>query len=61
MAFTSLTAVKKHISQPGEGGLVNVDPWVRFHGSTIFFCLFAVITNDHELFATARKGFAWTR
>lgn len=61
MAFASLTAVKKHISQPAEGGLVNMGPLVVFHAPIIFFRLFAVITNDHELFATARKGFAWTR
>lgn len=34
---------------------------VRFHASILFFCLFAVITNGNELFATARKGAVWTR
>jgi len=34
---------------------------VRFHASSLFFCLFAVITNAAELFATARKGVVWTR
>ena len=34
---------------------------VRFHASSLFFCLFAVITNAAELFATVRKEAAWTR
>jgi len=61
MAFTSLAAVKKHISQPAEGCFVNVGPLVVCHAPIVFFRLFAVITNNHELFEIARKGVEWTR
>jgi hypothetical protein len=29
---------------------------VRFHAASLFFCLFGVITNGNELFATLRRG-----
>lgn len=56
MVFASLAAITKHISQPAKGCFVNVGPWVRFHGSTIFFCPFDVITNGSKTETEFRKG-----
>jgi hypothetical protein len=50
-------AVKKHISQPGDGCVVNVGPSAVLHkDSTIFFCPFAVITNGSKTKTEFWKG-----
>lgn len=45
------TGLRQQVGQQFKGELVDV-----FHASSLFFCLLAVITNDHELFATIRTS-----
>lgn len=43
--------LRQQVGQQFKGELVDV-----LHASSLFFCLLAVITNDHELFATIRRS-----
>jgi hypothetical protein len=61
LGFARLSSLAVCAGRAGGFFFSRVEAGGVFHASSLFFCLFAVITNAAELFATARKGVVWTR